>query len=822
MWHTIATTSQLCFSCKGWPPRPDRWWCWKQWWATLWHMTMQATHWQKMRWGESGHWLAVSWASLLRRLEPSCPQTALFGHGRSGMLPGPSVVCLWFEDRLHMSWRAARSLMVSCASLGNPCLGTSFLETIKQIPSGKGLLCWENQSIRTATCCLMDSQWSSAEVSGVWLRTGDPTWFSHQLQMLFMAIQFWLWGKDLDVPPMPIQDNPLYDKDAADVLEYAEQKKRRKEEEFAMSQNDPLALREVQQKKFSVPAAVMVRPEANLASGSGGASSSASVALCWPRSLRATDTATGVCGDWQSKRLSKYQTWWTSSWGGVCKTCQSRRCQEAENQCNQARVWKPLDSSEAQVQWVLHHGWLHHRLERWWGLQWGRVAEWRRWDQLPRSALVRPSHGQRAQLQPWRMGRWLSWRWESWFLQMSSKVRSLASSLQSLSETGDSRTMTMVLANVSNAGWGAAGMWQESLQTPRGQIRFHLLLGHTQATCFTWTIWLWNSLLRTWMFPTNPFLDARTWRMHFCAWSRKSQSWFSCREVHMWFKEIFLDNVWVPNSGTYTSEVSSSVLRWTSLSVPNSHALQGTILQHWWSMWKMCSTGETRTTGKTCFWQRWKLNLRWSIHNSVDQVAVWLSWKDRSGKLRMGCFWFLEEMLRRSSRHLRNHLELQGSRQSLVTTVCSWKINLSHWTQGMPALTGALRGFASTSAVRGLTWCLGSRSLRRVCFHRPFQQRSAWGNWWDIWSMLGVWQFYWLLLWEAMDAVQRMSILSGWLKRIQTLTGALTSHTDGPPPAACISWIPTFCTAVAGAKEQSHFPHVKANCIAWFLQLVMA
>ena len=31
----------------------------------------------------------------------------------------------------------------------------------------------------------------------------------------------------LDVPPMPIQDNPLYDKDAADVLEYAEQKKRK-------------------------------------------------------------------------------------------------------------------------------------------------------------------------------------------------------------------------------------------------------------------------------------------------------------------------------------------------------------------------------------------------------------------------------------------------------------------------------------------------------------------------------------------------------------------------------------------------------------------
>ena len=92
----------------------------------------------------------------------------------------------------------------------------------------------------------------------------------------------------LDVPPTPIQDNPLYDQDAADVLEYAHQKKRRKEKEFAMNQNDPLALKakndaqEVQQRKFSVPAAVMVQPEANLASGSGGGSSSASVAVLDP------------------------------------------------------------------------------------------------------------------------------------------------------------------------------------------------------------------------------------------------------------------------------------------------------------------------------------------------------------------------------------------------------------------------------------------------------------------------------------------------------------------------------------------------------------
>ena len=144
--------------------------------------------------------------------------------------------------------------------------------------------------------------------------------------------------------------------------------------------------------EVSVPAAVMVQPEANLASGSGGASSSASVAVLDP-GLFVPQTR-----DWQSKRLSKYQTWWTSGWGGACKTGQNWGRQDAEDQCNQTWIWKPVDSSETQVQWVLHHGWLHHRLERWGGLQFWRrwVVEWRRWDQFlrcPRGALVRPSHG---------------------------------------------------------------------------------------------------------------------------------------------------------------------------------------------------------------------------------------------------------------------------------------------------------------------------------------------------------------------------------------------------------------------------------------------
>ena len=43
------------------------------------------------------------------------------------------------------------------------------------------------------------------------------------------------------------------------------------------------------------------------------------------------------------------------------------------------------------------------------------------------------------------------------------------------------------------------------------------------------------------------------------------------------------------------------------------------------------------------------------------------------------------------------------------------------------------------------------------------------------------------VLLEAMDVVQRMLILSGCLKRIQTLTGVPTNHIDVLPPVVCIS-----------------------------------
>ena len=75
------------------------------------------------------------------------------------------------------------------------------------------------------------------------------------LQVLLMAIQIWLWSKGVtnhekavpkavsfEVPIGPVEGNKLHDEEAEAVIKYAEQEKRAEEEQFAMGQNDPLAL----------------------------------------------------------------------------------------------------------------------------------------------------------------------------------------------------------------------------------------------------------------------------------------------------------------------------------------------------------------------------------------------------------------------------------------------------------------------------------------------------------------------------------------------------------------------------------------------------